>query len=390
MAHQLLIKQIRSTNDIATFLFIYTEDGLKSSNIRLRLKSIQSLIELVTVQHQYENLSPIFEILVQCLQDHTLHPTYNDIVITSLQHMKRILGADLLNTYLETYPPSVRRIYYTSIPQNEIDQHIPTVDTDLEDDDETPRASVQVSQIRDAKEKSIYSHSGELPRPIGISSNTSVALSQGTNGLRSHIDQHPDDLQHLHPIRKASLPPQPTSLLAISNESADFHSIVELMRSKWLAADESNRLDYLERFKQTCDKYLQSIRTQHLSTGHDTQFHQVLHSFLTAILDLLFYLTSSNLDLSIRIKLVLSTCLGWLIKHAQVIYCKRNYKTICTVFKNILLHGQSNNRQLAVSVSSFKRCLISSEARKGFCSLLLIRIEENVIGQRSFGFPSNR
>ena len=179
------------------------------------------------------------------------------------------------------------------------------------------------------------------------------SLVPGINGNRSHSDQHTDELQHLYPLRKASLPPQPTPVLPFSNESSDFYSIVELMRSKWLAADENNRLDYLERFKQTCDKYLQSIRTQHLSAGHDTQFHQVLHSFLTAILDLLYYLTSSNLDLSIRIKLVLSTCLGWLIKHAQVIYCKRNYKTICTVFKNILLHGQSNNRQLAVSAVYF-------------------------------------
>jgi uncharacterized ubiquitin-like protein YukD len=122
------------------------------------------------------------------------------------------------------------------------------------------------------------------------------------------------------------------------------------MRSKWLSANETNRLAYLDRFKQACDKYLQAIRAQHISiTTNDSQFHQVLHTFLTTILDLLSYITSSNLDLTIKLKLVLSTCLGWLIKHAQVNYCKRNYKTICTVFKNILLNGQSNNRQLAVS-----------------------------------------
>ena len=120
------------------------------------------------------------------------------------------------------------------------------------------------------------------------------------------------------------------------------------MRSKWLSANETNRLAYLDRFKQACEKYLQIIRTQYLSPTRDSQFHQVLHSFLSTILDLLSYITSSNLDLSIKIKLVLSTCLGWLIKHAQVNYCKKNYKTICTVFKNILLNGQSNNRQLAV------------------------------------------
>jgi uncharacterized ubiquitin-like protein YukD len=121
------------------------------------------------------------------------------------------------------------------------------------------------------------------------------------------------------------------------------------MRSKWLSANEVNRLNYLDRFKQASDKYLQFIRTQNLLTINDSQFQQILFTFLTAILDLLSYITSSNLDLSIKIKLVLSTCLGWLIKHAQVNYCKRNYKTICTVFKNILLNGQSNNRQLAVS-----------------------------------------
>jgi uncharacterized ubiquitin-like protein YukD len=123
------------------------------------------------------------------------------------------------------------------------------------------------------------------------------------------------------------------------------------MRSKWLSANETNRLNYLDRFKQACEKYLQAIRTQHLSITTDSQFYQILYTFLTAILDLLSYITSSNLDLSIKIKLVLSTCLGWLIKHAQVNYCKRNYKTICTIFKNILLNGQSNNRQLAVGFS---------------------------------------
>jgi hypothetical protein len=127
------------------------------------------------------------------------------------------------------------------------------------------------------------------------------------------------------------------------------------MQSKWLSANETNRLDYLERFKQSCEKYLQIIRTQYLPTTNDSQFHQVLYAFLTSILDLLSYITSSNLDLTIKIKLVLSTCLGWLIKHAQVNYCKKNYKTICTIFKNILLNGQSNNRQLAVSYKKHGR-----------------------------------
>lgn len=143
--------------------------------------------------------------------------------------------------------------------------------------------------------------------------------------------------------------PKPT----VSQESTEFYSIVEIMRSKWLSSDETNRLEYLDRFKQASDKYLQSIRTNNLSLGPDSQFHQTLHNFLTAILDLLFYLTSPNVELSLRVKLVLSTCLGWLIKHAQVIYCKKHYKKICTVFKNILLHGSSNNRQLAVSFLIF-------------------------------------
>ncbi|CAF1554168.1 unnamed protein product, partial [Adineta steineri] len=135
--------------------------------------------------------------------------------------------------------------------------------------------------------------------------------------------------------------------LPITNDNLDFYSIIDSLRSNWSVADETNRLNYLEHFKQSCEKYLQKIRTQYLSPSHELEFHQVLHTFLTSILDLLSYLTSSNLDISIKIKLVLSTCLGWLIKHAQVIYCKRNFKTICTVFKNILRNGQSNNRQLA-------------------------------------------
>ena len=171
-----------------------------------------------------------------------------------------------------------------------------------------------------------------------------LRFDSGNNGMRSNRDLYPEDLQQIYPIRKLSLPTTPSA----TNESNDFYSIIEIMRSKWLSSDEGMRLDYLDRFKQSCEKYLQFIRNQHLSFGHESQFHQTLHSFLTSILDVLNYMTSSNLDLSLRIKLVLATCLGWLIKHAQVIYCKKNYRTICTVFKNILFHGASNNRQLAV------------------------------------------
>ena len=39
------------------------------------------------------------------------------------------------------------------MPGNETDPYIPAVDTDIEDEEETPRASVQVSQLRESKEK---------------------------------------------------------------------------------------------------------------------------------------------------------------------------------------------------------------------------------------------
>ncbi|CAF0741521.1 unnamed protein product [Adineta steineri] len=299
---QLLIKQIHLTSDIRTFLFIYLQDGLKSSNIRIRVMAIQSLTELLNTIHQYENLSPIFEVLLQNLQDNTFRSTYNTILLNSIQHIKQIIGLDSIHTYLENYLPILKQTYYTYVPQiNEQSQIVP-LDTDLDDDDDrTPRAS---------------------------QNNTS-------------------QLDNSHSLLSNRKPPLP-----ITNDNLDFYSIIDSLRSNWSVADETNRLNYLEHFKQSCEKYLQKIRTQYLSPSHELEFHQVLHTFLTSILDLLSYLTSSNLDISIKIKLVLSTCLGWLIKHAQVIYCKRNFKTICTVFKNILRNGQSNNRQLAkLSVS---------------------------------------
>ncbi|CAF0847128.1 unnamed protein product [Rotaria sordida] len=331
LAGQLIIKQIRITQDIPTFLFLYTQEGLKSSNIKLRIKSIQLLNELLTNTHQYENLSPIFEILLQYLQDNTFRSTYNDILINSIQHIKRILGSDLLNNYLEKYSSSLRRIYNTYILQKHDDElQIINIDTDLDDDDETPRASMQISQIKD---KNIHSNTG-------------------TNNVRSHGNNHPDNSHNIFSTRKLPFTSQSSITTPITNENSDFDTIVELIRSKWLSANDTNRLNYLDQFKQACDKSLQLIRSQYLSTTNNSQFHQTLHTFLTTILDLLSYITSSNLDLSIKIKLVLCTCLGWLIKHAQVSYCKRNYKTICIIFKNILLNGQSNNRQLAkLSVS---------------------------------------
>ena len=114
-----------------------------------------------------------------------------------------------------------------------------------------------------------------------------------------------------------------------------------------MSSNEINRLNYLDRLKLACDKHIQYLQSQ-FSSKTDSQLYQTLYTFYTSILELLSYITSSNLDFSIKIKLVLSTCLGWLIKHSQGNYCKKNYKTICTIFKNILLNGQSNNRQLAV------------------------------------------
>jgi len=138
---QLLTKQIRLTQDIRTFLFIYIQDGLKSSNIRLRIISIQSLKEILTNIHQYENLSPILEVLLQYLQDNTFRSTYNDVLINAIQHIKRILGSDLLNTYLENYSPTLRQAYYTYVSQIDDQLQVVSIDTDLEDDDDpTPRA----------------------------------------------------------------------------------------------------------------------------------------------------------------------------------------------------------------------------------------------------------
>lgn len=133
------------------------------------------------------------------------------------------------------------------------------------------------------------------------------------------------------------------------------------MRSQWFSVDEAIRVEYLDRLKQSSDRYLQSIRNQYLSFGHETQFHQYLHTFLNSFLDLLNFTTSPDVDISLRVKLILATCLGWLIKHGQMSYCKKNYKTICFVFKNILSHGASNNRQLAVRISAeFSSFVLSS------------------------------
>ena len=132
----------------------------------------------------------------------------------------------------------------------------------------------------------------------------------------------------------------------LASDTSDVYALLETIRSKWLSSTETNRLNYLERLKMACDKHLQMTHAQY-SSKTDTQLYQTLQTFYTSVLELLFYITTSNLEFPIKVKLVLSTCLGWLVKHSQGVYCKKHYKTICLVFKNILLNGQSNNRQLA-------------------------------------------
>ncbi|CAF4271311.1 unnamed protein product [Rotaria socialis] len=293
LASQFIIKQIHTTNDISTFLLIFTQDALKSPNIRISVKSIEILTDLLTKSHQRENLSPIFEIILQYLQDTKFRLNYNGILRQAINHLKYILGVELLNTYLDSYPPSLKRLYHTYISEQS-------------DNDETLRAPVQVSHVKDANN---YSHTG-------------------TNGFRTNGITHSDNA------------------LSTPTENSEVNSLIEIIRSKWMASDETNRVNYLERLKISADKYYQTLCSRY-PTPNNAQFHQVFHTFLTSKLDLLSYITSTNLDLSIKIKLVLSTCLAWLIKHSQATYCKQHYKTICVIFKNILFNGQSNNRQLA-------------------------------------------
>ena len=164
-----------------------------------------------------------------------------------------------------------------------------------------------------------------------------------TNGIVDYSES-------THTLSSNRKPPPTPRTTSIVHDNSDFYSFVNIIRSNWSSASETTRLEHLEQFKQLCEKHLQLIRTKYLSSNLDSEFHHALHTFLTSILDLLSYLASIDSDLSIKIKLVLSTCLGWLIKHAQVTYCGKNFQTICTIFKNILANGQSNNRQLAVSV----------------------------------------
>ncbi len=125
---------------------------MKSSNIRICTKSIETLNDLLTKTHQNENISSIFELLLQYLQDNLFRSNYNNLLIRAIQHIKRISSPDLFNTYLESYSPSLRRLYYTYVPQQ--------IDNELDDEEETPRAPIQVSQIND----SVYLQTGMIIR----------------------------------------------------------------------------------------------------------------------------------------------------------------------------------------------------------------------------------
>jgi hypothetical protein len=124
-------------------------------------------------------------------------------------------------------------------------------------------------------------------------------------------------------------------------------SLIELIRSTWPSLNETERVNYLHRLRISCDQHVTSLLTD------DQQYHELFAVHLISILDLLHSITSSDFDLSIKTKLVLLTSLAWLIKRGQINYCRKQLPTICTTFKNILRHGQSNDRQLAVGDFNF-------------------------------------
>ena len=82
--------------------------------------------------------------------------------------MKQIISSDLFNNYLESFSPTLRRTYYKYIAQNTDELQIVSIDTDLEGDDETPRASMHDSQIKDTKEKNTYFHTGIINRTLTL------------------------------------------------------------------------------------------------------------------------------------------------------------------------------------------------------------------------------
>ena len=87
-----------------------------------------------------------------------MRSNYSSIILRAAQHIKRILTPNLLNTYLESYPPSIKKLYHTYVPQRNVN--------DLDDDEKTPTASAQMSQIKDSKETNNYPHTGMLNRNI--------------------------------------------------------------------------------------------------------------------------------------------------------------------------------------------------------------------------------
>lgn len=162
----------------------------------------------------------------------------------------------------------------------------------------------------------------------------------GTNGFRSNNNTILDGNLSLQTFDS------PMSL-----ENSDVYSLIEIIRAKWMSSNESFRCSYLDRLRISCDKHFQTLHSQHSSSSVaiNSQISQTLQAFLTSILDLLSYITSSSIDLSLKLKYIMATCLAWLIKNAQVTYCKKNYKTMCRIFRNIFFNGQQNNRQIAVS-----------------------------------------
>lgn len=129
--------------------------------------------------------------------------------------------------------------------------------------------------------------------------------------------------------------------------------MIELIRSRWVSFVETDRVHHLNHLKNTCERYYQTLSTENSisSATRDKEFFQIFQSCLIAFLNLLNSITSKDQNLSIKVKLVLSTCLAWVIKHAHVNFCRKYLKTIINTFKNILFHGSSNNRQLAVRFS---------------------------------------
>lgn len=169
LTSEILSKQILLTPDVPTFLFLFTEEGLKSTNNRQKLQSIQLLPDLLDEKHRFENLSPILEILLVQLHESNYHGTAKRVLMRSVDHMRRILGSDVFSSYLESYSSSLRRAYQSSLNEKDTDQRIPVIDTDLEDDDQTPRARVQ-----ETTERFHFDHSGSTRFDILFSSFTEL------------------------------------------------------------------------------------------------------------------------------------------------------------------------------------------------------------------------